>query len=256
VGRGGHGSPALPERANGAAIGSRAGRRGGGRRRSGRQSRRRAAGSAHTPEKRCGNADPLTWCGLRVGEPRLVCPGHPRPTCPTPSGRCSRRSCRRRSRPAGRGSGPTASSPAPCSTCCGRAARGAGLRPPLPREFPAAAPPRWPTVFSRFRRWRLDGTPRRAHDVLRLLARRQAGRAPEPMAAVIDSQSAKTTGVGGARLQRRQADKGQKTPYPRQYRGVSAQSQGPLCQRLRPRRDKAASGGSQGVVAAHVPPVA
>jgi len=52
-------------------------------------------------------------------------------------------------------------------------------------------------VFSRFRRWRLDGTPRRAHDVLRLLARRQAGRAPEPMAAVIDSQSAKTTGVGG-----------------------------------------------------------
>ena len=52
-------------------------------------------------------------------------------------------------------------------------------------------------MSSRFRRWRLDGTPRRAHDVLRLLARRQAGRAPEPMAAVIDSQSAKTTGVGG-----------------------------------------------------------
>ena len=67
----------------------------------------------------------------------------------------------------------------------------------LPREFPAAAPPRWPTVFSRFRRWRLDGTRRRAHDVLRVLARRQAGRAPEPSAAIIDSQSAKTTGVGG-----------------------------------------------------------
>jgi putative transposase len=67
----------------------------------------------------------------------------------------------------------------------------------LPREFPAAAPPRWPTVFSRFRRWRLDGTLRRAHDVLRALTRRQAGRAPEPSAAIIDSQSAKTTGVGG-----------------------------------------------------------
>jgi putative transposase len=33
--------------------------------------------------------------------------------------------------------------------------------------------------------------------VLRTLARRQAGRAPEPSAAIIDSQSAKTTGVGG-----------------------------------------------------------
>jgi putative transposase len=62
----------------------------------------------------------------------------------------------------------------------------------LPREFPP-----WPTVFSRFRRWRLDGTLRRAHDVLRALTRRQAGRAPEPQAAIIDSQSAKTTGVGG-----------------------------------------------------------
>jgi transposase len=62
----------------------------------------------------------------------------------------------------------------------------------LPREFPP-----WPTVFSRFRRWRLDGTLRRAHDVLRTLARRQAGRAPEPSAAVIDSQSAKSAGVGG-----------------------------------------------------------
>ena len=63
----------------------------------------------------------------------------------------------------------------------------------LPREFPP-----WPTVFSRFRRWRLDGTLRRAHDVLRVLARRQAGRGPAATAAVLDSQSAKTTGVGGA----------------------------------------------------------
>ena len=63
----------------------------------------------------------------------------------------------------------------------------------LPREFPP-----WSTVFSRFRRWRLDGTLQRAHDVLRTLVRQRAARAPEPTAAVIDSQSAKTTGVGGA----------------------------------------------------------
>lgn len=62
----------------------------------------------------------------------------------------------------------------------------------LPREFPP-----WPTVFSRFRRWRIDGTLRRAHDVLRELVRRQAGRTPEPSAGIIDSQSAKSAGVGG-----------------------------------------------------------
>ena len=62
----------------------------------------------------------------------------------------------------------------------------------LPREFPP-----WSTVFCRFRRWRLDGTLRRAHEVLRALVRQRAGRAAEPTAAVIDSQSAKTTGVGG-----------------------------------------------------------
>jgi putative transposase len=62
----------------------------------------------------------------------------------------------------------------------------------LPREFPP-----WPTVYARFRRWRVSGTLRRAHDALRACARQAAGRAPEPSAAVIDSQSAKTTGVGG-----------------------------------------------------------
>ena len=64
------------------------------------------------------------------------------------------------------------------------------------RMLPDSFPP-WSTVFSRFRRWRLDGTLRRAHDVLRALARRQAGRPAEPRAAIIDSQSAKTTGVAG-----------------------------------------------------------
>jgi putative transposase len=62
----------------------------------------------------------------------------------------------------------------------------------LPREFPP-----WPTVFAHFRRWRRDGTLRRAHDALRARARTAEGRAPDPSAAVIDSQSAKTTGVGG-----------------------------------------------------------
>jgi len=62
----------------------------------------------------------------------------------------------------------------------------------LPREFPP-----WPTVYARFRRWRVSGTLRRAHDALRARVRVAEGRAPEASAAVIDSQSAKTTGVGG-----------------------------------------------------------
>jgi putative transposase len=64
------------------------------------------------------------------------------------------------------------------------------------RMLPDTFPP-WSTVFSRFRRWRLDGTLRCAHEVLRGLVRERAGRATAPRAAVIDSQSAKTTSVGG-----------------------------------------------------------
>jgi putative transposase len=62
----------------------------------------------------------------------------------------------------------------------------------LPREFPP-----WQTVYARFRCWRVSGTLRRAHDTLRALVRTGEGRAPQPSAAVIDSQSAKTTGIGG-----------------------------------------------------------
>ena len=61
-----------------------------------------------------------------------------------------------------------------------------------PREFPP-----WPTVYSYLRRWRRDGALRRAHDALRARVRERAGRTGDPSAAVIDSQSAKTTGVGG-----------------------------------------------------------
>ena len=62
----------------------------------------------------------------------------------------------------------------------------------LPRCFPP-----WPTVSAHFRRWRLDGTLRRMHDRLRALAREAEGRDGEPTAAIIDSQTARATGVGG-----------------------------------------------------------
>ena len=64
------------------------------------------------------------------------------------------------------------------------------------RYLPLHYPP-WQTVYGYFRRWRLDGTWQRLHDRLRGDVRVQAGRARQPSAAIIDSQSVKTTDRGG-----------------------------------------------------------
>jgi putative transposase len=53
------------------------------------------------------------------------------------------------------------------------------------------------TVFDYFTRWRQDGTWDRLVDALRRAVRAAAGRAPEPSAAAIDSQSVPSTQVGG-----------------------------------------------------------
>jgi transposase len=62
----------------------------------------------------------------------------------------------------------------------------------LPRDFPP-----WKTIYDWFRRWRIDGTRERLNAALRELLRVRLGRDPRPSAAVVDSQSVKSTGVGG-----------------------------------------------------------
>jgi len=64
------------------------------------------------------------------------------------------------------------------------------------RALPHAYPP-WPTVYTYFRAWERDGTWERLNDELRELVRQRAGRHPQPTAAILDSQSAKTTEKGG-----------------------------------------------------------
>jgi transposase len=62
----------------------------------------------------------------------------------------------------------------------------------LPKDFPP-----WKSVYDWFRRWRIDGTWKRLNTELREVLRVRLGRDPKPSAAIVDSQSVKTTGVGG-----------------------------------------------------------
>jgi putative transposase len=62
----------------------------------------------------------------------------------------------------------------------------------LPREYPP-----WQTVYGYFRQWRVSGVWPRLNDRLRSLVRQHAGRRAQPTAAILDSQSVKTTERGG-----------------------------------------------------------
>ena len=62
----------------------------------------------------------------------------------------------------------------------------------LPKDFPP-----WKSVYDWFRKWRIDGTFEQINAALREVLRARSGRDPLPSAGIADSQTAKTTGVGG-----------------------------------------------------------
>jgi putative transposase len=64
----------------------------------------------------------------------------------------------------------------------------------LPKEFPP-----WLLVFKTFQRWSRQGRFEQMYDRLRGMWREREGRSPEPTAAIIDSQSVKTSAQGGPR---------------------------------------------------------
>ena len=64
----------------------------------------------------------------------------------------------------------------------------------LPLDFP-----KWKTVYTVFRRWRMAGVWEQIHNVLRQRVRRSVGKRSKPTAAILDSQSVRTAEGGEQR---------------------------------------------------------
>jgi putative transposase len=90
----------------------------------------------------------------------------------------------------------------------------------LPYEFP-----KWQTVYYNFRRWEREGVWDRILQTLRMRMRTKQGREEEPSAAIIDSQSIKTSAVRGPE-KGYEMEKKNMGPQTSRARGYARQSPG------------------------------
>ena len=122
------------------------------------------------------------------------------------------------------------------------------LRGGIPwRLMPHDLPP-WGTVWWYFRNWRDDGTWERVEEALRARVREAAGRDATPSAAIIDSQSVKTTEKGAQRLRRWQKGNRTQTAHRGGHHGFTAGGGGSCRRHSRSGRRQAGVGQTVGPV--------
>jgi putative transposase len=99
----------------------------------------------------------------------------------------------------------------------------------VPHDLPA-----WGTLYWYFRTWRDEGVWDQILQTLRQRVRQKQGREPEPSAAVIDSQSIKTSAVRGPEKGYDAGKKNMGTQAKRsgRYAGQPPERQGECCQHL------------------------